>query len=398
MSMISISKRRLIILLVGFGLTLILVGLVPLVMAQEATSTPEPIETSEPVAATPEAAPSSSTIVNADAPKPTGNNSYCAVCHNQPWRTKTLANGNMLNLYVDPEVLEGSVHGINNPQGKLGCVDCHGTDAFPHNQPDPADSRAYTIASIDRCYACHEKQKLELESGLHEEAILAGDNGAAVCTDCHGAHNIQRVASQAGLVAGVCGDCHTTTLTEWQMSAHVEIGSQGCATCHSPHSQRLRIDSESSDSTPDEVCTNCHKQDEDLPNLPDLWVHTQHRGNLATEMNVACVECHMYVADGTETITDATTDTTSVSNPSHPTGHSMLLDTAPCTHCHEQLVSSEAPAVEATPAEAQHESEGTSTASDGDQTNLVQLLQGLILGLGFGITGAAVFITRGNRR
>jgi hypothetical protein len=120
-------------------------------------------------------------------------------------------------------------------------------------------------------------------------------------------------------------------------------------------------------------------------------------------MTVACVDCHMYTPQSSAmltsaALTDATSDTPPVSTSPMSTGHSMQMDTAPCTTCHTQLASAEPNATEEPQHGAQDESDTAVATTNGDQTSFIQLIQGLILGLGFGITGAAVFITRGNRR
>ena len=72
------------------------------------------------------------------------NNSYCAICHSQPGRVMTLADGSVLNLYVPPALIADSAHGTNSSH-PLGCIDCHGEDIFPHSGPSPAGVRAYRI-------------------------------------------------------------------------------------------------------------------------------------------------------------------------------------------------------------------------------------------------------------
>ena len=365
-------RRSLIIWLIGLGLTLIGAGITPLLMAraQDVETTPDPAAVTEDSAVS--------------AIQPTGDNGYCALCHSQPWRTVTLRNGEMLNLYVSADLIDASVHGERSEAGALGCLDCHGQDAFPHSGPTPVDTRTYAIDSVAMCTECHTEQVTELESGLHNEAIMAGNLAAAVCTDCHGAHDVQPVSQFPQLVAGVCGDCHTTTLTEWRASAHVDIGPLGCGSCHSPHSQRIRIEGET-----DELCMNCHKD------MPVLFVHATHVG---TENEVGCVDCHMY--------TEPHVEQTAANGTPMSTGHSMVLDATPCNACHEQLVASgdwerliadrQAEAAVATPevVEQAAEAEAASTV----ETSYVQLFQGLILGLGFGMTAAAVFIARGSRQ
>lgn len=70
--------------------------------------------------------------------------------------------------------------------GMLGCVDCHGADAFPHG-PAPTSLRAYRLNGVSICADCH------LDSLEHYEDVL--DDGIAVsCVDCHGAHDVMPAA------------------------------------------------------------------------------------------------------------------------------------------------------------------------------------------------------------
>jgi deoxycytidylate deaminase len=350
-------------------------------VAQAQDATPVPADTTPP-AETPLA---ESTALPREI---TGDNSYCLVCHNQPWRSVTFGDGAIQNLYVDPDTIAASVHGADSSGGTFGCIDCHGDDAFPHNNPTPADERAYTLYAVSLCASCHEDQVTELESGLHEEAILAGNHEAAVCTDCHSAHDVRPIVEEPDLIAGVCGDCHQTTLVEWQGSAHVDIEPLGCVTCHSQHTQRLRVGN-----TPDELCVNCHKPEDVMP----IFVHEQH---LTDTADVTCLDCHMYRGE------HADGQAIPISTGARTTGHSMLMDATPCNTCHEELVDSgewaalieDRPTVE-TPTEVAlvPQTEVEAVAEAATEVSYVQLLQGLILGLGFGVTFAAVFIARGNR-
>lgn len=293
---------------------------------------------------------------------------------------------------MNPDTVAASVHGVNNPAGALGCIDCHGADAFPHTGPSPESKRISTLDAVQRCVTCHTENALELQHGLHEEAILRGNLNAAVCTDCHGSHDVQPVVEERNLVAGVCGTCHVSTLTEWQNSAHVDIGPLGCATCHSPHSQRIRAGD-----TADGLCLNCHNT------MPDLWAHQQHASN---DYPVGCTDCHMFVPEEQRAanlgLTTAVIDA--------PTGHGMALTSVPCTTCHEELMVSgewsrlsgegegirierDRLAQQLADLQAVHAAE-----PEVQEGTFVPLAQGLLLGLGFGVTFAAVFITRGNQR
>lgn len=406
------TKRSWIIFLVGAGLTLIIAGVSPLLIAyaQEATGEPvevtaEPADAAEQVEAAVEAAGTAETAVEGEAtpepiydirpmPEVTGDNSYCMICHNQPWDTVTLGDGTIQNLYVVPGTIAASVHGANSSEGTFGCIDCHGENAFPHNNPSPSDERAYTLYSVSICASCHIEEVRELDIGLHEEAIRAGNREAAVCTDCHGAHDVQPIVEQPNLIAGVCGDCHENTLAEWQSSAHVDIEPLGCATCHSQHSQRLRAGN-----TPDELCINCHS------NVDDVFVHDQHLNSEST-VSVTCVDCHMYTGEPRgEDLTGAAPVRVSIDADS--TGHSMLMDTTPCNTCHEQLVTSGEwddllaargiVVIEPEMVSAPEAAEIIPAAEQSAESGNIPLIQGLLLGLGFGVTFAAVFIGRGMR-
>jgi hypothetical protein len=125
-------RRRLILFLTGMGLTLIVLGLLPLLaLAQdeggEATEA-APIEAADETTAeaTAEATLGAEAPIydlNVEPITPTGDNSYCAVCHTLPWRAAVLQDGTQLNLFVNPETIANSVHGTGSNEGPLGCVD-----------------------------------------------------------------------------------------------------------------------------------------------------------------------------------------------------------------------------------------------------------------------------------
>jgi predicted CXXCH cytochrome family protein len=383
----SHSKRLLITLLLLFGLTNLIVGVV-IAQDDDADVVTTPEVTAEATAEATEETTQTSltdpsileTEVNV-AIEPTGENGYCTICHDQPLRTFRLLDGSVLNLYVNPAMIQASVHGPTEDSPGLGCLDCHGEDAFPHSDPPPASGRVYTLDSVSLCTGCHVQQGEELQSGLHAMAIADGNLEAAVCTDCHGAHHIQSAESFPELVAGVCGDCHQNTLTEWQISEHAELGPLGCATCHDYHAQTLRVGETTTD-----LCTNCHNE------MEPFYTHDVH---LTEDNPVPCESCHMVRPHDAETVSV-------LEAPS--TGHSMLLDTTPCTTCHAELVEtgqwaqiiSERYDVDvAEPVDVAAIPEETEAQ---EQSNSVLILQGLLVGLGLGVTFTIVFVTRSLRQ
>jgi hypothetical protein len=350
------------------GITLVLAGLLPLALPvaaqEEATAEPPIVVTEQPTTTT-------------TTGQPTGDNGYCVVCHTETWRMATLPDGVSINLYV--------THGDETTPA-LGCLDCHGADAFPHNQAQPSDHREYTLRAVSMCTTCHTQEGTDLSTGLHQQAIDGGNRNAAVCTDCHGEHDVQ---NQPRLVADVCGACHLNTWSEWGSSAHLDIGPLGCATCHAPHSQKMRVES----ADPNEMCLNCHKPDD----VQQQYVHSVHP---VESEAVDCITCHMSTHHD---------QLDSVAAADQSTGHSMFVETLACVTCHENLVSTgqwtelqggvDERLLEQRDDLQQRVQELEAAHATTEQSDpLIPTLQGLLVGVGFGITLAAVFFTRGQRQ
>src|SRR5271169_3639336 len=101
-------------------------------------------------------------------------------------------------------------HDIHSQVG-LTCVSCHGGDA---SSDDPAESMSRKAAwkgKIDRrqipqlCGSCHSDpvymrqfnpsmrtdQLAEYHTSVHGKRLAGGDTKVAVCTDCHGVHDLR---------------------------------------------------------------------------------------------------------------------------------------------------------------------------------------------------------------
>ncbi len=149
-----------------------------------------------------------SATTTGDTVEPTGDNSFCLTCHLNSDETQTLADGTVLHVGVDVEAISGSVH------TELGCVDCHGADAFPHDDPYPASGRAYTVQKALTCTGCHTDHTENLADDVHYTALAGGNLRSASCVECHGAHEVQPPeASQTG-ISQTTSHSHTTTFTQ----------------------------------------------------------------------------------------------------------------------------------------------------------------------------------------
>lgn len=247
------------------------------------------------------------------AKQPTGNNAYCAVCHSQEGRTVELADGLILNLHVTPDMIANSVHGTSNPEGVLGCVDCHGADAFPHDDPLPESGRAFTIQMSQICTDCHVDQAQDNLDGVHAQGLANGNLRAAVCVDCHGAHDVQPIQDHPELAAQTCGTCHTSIFDEFKESIHGEAllvngdtNAPTCTTCHGVHGINTPTTAQFRNRSP-ELCADCHA-DEDLmakydinTNVFDTYLNDFHGTTVAmfeqddpdvASNKAVCYDCH----------------------------------------------------------------------------------------------------------
>lgn len=136
------------------------------------------------------------------------------------------------------------------------CWDCHGK----HNIL-PASNPASTVNRLNiprTCSVCHENMAVVLKYHIHREApyqeyrqSIHGQalfsrglsSFAAVCTDCHGVHNIQGVG-EPHLMArqpATCGRCHEQIFSRYKESIHGETALKGdpnsplCVDCHGEH-------------------------------------------------------------------------------------------------------------------------------------------------------------------
>src|SRR5215212_5586689 len=164
----------------------------------------------------------STLLVAATASAQLGNDD-CASCHPDEvaaWRTSRHAKA----------LASGNTHAAS-------CLSCHGAD--PHKiVPIARKSIPQT------CGRCH-GQKFVMESSgvstspafsyqqsVHGRAIANGSDKAAVCSDCHNAHDIlapndQKSSINKFNIPKTCGKCHTAISAEYTRSIHGKAIARG---------------------------------------------------------------------------------------------------------------------------------------------------------------------------
>lgn len=193
-------------------------------------------------------------------------NESCLACHGQPGMQTTLPSGEVLYLTVDPEVYTASVHG----QRGMLCLHCHpAVTEYPH-APLTANTRRDLSLSLYRttCILCHRDKYHATLDSVHQIALAGGDTRAAICTDCHGTHNIRPADKPRSRSSQMCAFCHSEIFERYKNSVHgaALIGEgnpdvPSCTDCHQVH----RIEGPYTGSfhlfSP-QICAECHADPE----------------------------------------------------------------------------------------------------------------------------------------
>ena len=262
-----------------------------------------------------------------EPPKPTVDE--CLVCHSDATLSHEV-NHKTVSLHVDPQAFKDSIHGSmftcvdchtdvksaahdTPPQhitcatchadqqaaydgsfhakalqggnsNAATCIDCHGS---PHELLPASDpkSRVHHTNIPATCGACHSQKLVMEKTGLsvqtvasyeqsvHGHAVANGSEKAAVCTDCHGTHEIldARDAKSPIFKFNVpltCGKCHDQISREFQQSIHGQAIAKAnwqapvCTDCHGIHSIKAHSDPNSPVSAQNVAqltCARCHE-------------------------------------------------------------------------------------------------------------------------------------------
>lgn len=178
----------------------------------------------------------------------------------------------------------------------VSCADCHGGDPGSDQITKAMDASAgYTAApgrleSVALCGSCHANvqrmgvsglptdQYAKYWSSVHGQRLLgADDTRVAVCTDCHGAHDVKKVSDPTAPVFALniptlCAGCHadarrmepygipTDQFDVYSDSVHgvalledKDVRAPSCASCHGSHDAKPPTSS-----TVVDVCGKCH--------------------------------------------------------------------------------------------------------------------------------------------
>ena len=204
----------------------------------------------------------------------------CAKCHHDGNHVGA-PNALHVDLYAD------SVHGNALRKGDPDaptCQTCHGS----HDIRSARDSASATYRTRipATCGKCHfdtsfaRRHKLasvrKYSNSVHARHVVGKDGlgTAAVCTDCHGVHDIQapgqrRSSVSRSRMSETCGKCHKEVSMQYESSIHGKAVAKGvkkapvCTDCHGEH-LILEPSSPESPVSPTHVVATCSKCHEDV--------------------------------------------------------------------------------------------------------------------------------------
>jgi cytochrome b subunit of formate dehydrogenase len=252
----------------------------------------------------------------------------CLACHSDSALT-TEVNGKQASLFVDEGKLKHSIHGDmfacvdchkdvkslahDTAPRKVRCAECHADaqEAYTHslhastyraggpgaNCQDCHGGAHEVLAAADvkspvnhanipvTCGRCH-GQKFLMESNgesaqpfisyqdsVHGRAVEKGSTQAAVCTDCHGTHEILLANNPKSPiykfnVPATCGKCHSAVSSTFMQSIHGQGIARGnglapvCTDCHGIHSIKSPVNASAAVSEKNvsrDICARCHE-------------------------------------------------------------------------------------------------------------------------------------------
>lgn len=189
---------------------------------------------------------------------------YCLSCHSQPGLSMTFPNGDVNFITINEDALHDSVHGSSNSWQALECADCHDNKSYPHKPVTANSAREFTLEQNQVCSRCHE-DKFELShDDVHATAQAEGVEEAAVCVDCHGAHDTPPPSEPRERISHTCEKCHSNIFKEYATSVHGDaLLSEGnedvptCIECHGVHSINDPTTALARAGSP-QLCADCH--------------------------------------------------------------------------------------------------------------------------------------------
>ena len=200
----------------------------------------------------------------------------CVKCHQERWEEAQLVEGYdpdaRLGVVVQQiESYMNTIHARPNIDDQshtnATCYDCH--DPHYVSTVNSLNTPESKLKIPLECGKCHSEALDTYMTSVHGKEIGTGNARAAVCTDCHSAHDIDTASDVSGRLAitAQCGNCHEEQLESYVETYHGKITQLGygetakCYDCHGSHGIK-RVDQPESkvhNGNRLETCQVCHE-------------------------------------------------------------------------------------------------------------------------------------------
>ncbi len=231
---------------------------------------------------------------------------------------------------IEDEIYRNGDHGIAVTSGvtdAASCKACHGEGHYLLNSRDTKSPvfRGNIVETCAKCHADAEKMapyKLTVRDpyksymdSVHGQALQRGELFTAVCTDCHGSHDLHSPNNPESKIykfniPATCGKCHANDYNTFRISIHAQALAAGvkdaptCTDCHGEHDIKSKTDV-TSQVYPSQIvktCGNCHASEklaskyglpaDIIPTYLDSYHGTAYQYGSITVAN--CASCHGF--------------------------------------------------------------------------------------------------------
>ena len=241
----------------------------------------------------------------------------CKKCHSNP---EIMKKYNSVLPTNQAGLLQMSVHGKLSTSGKenmLQCISCHNAHGIAHVKDKASPVHPSNV--IKTCGSCHSNasfmrtynpslpidQAVKYRTSVHGMLHAKGDNKVAVCTSCHGGHDIRQKNDLKSKVyktnlPSTCAHCHsnseymkeykipTNQFEKYTQSVHGiallkkhDVSAPACNDCHGNHGATPPgIESIS------KVCGTCHALNS------ELFSSSPHKKAFDERKYPECETCH----------------------------------------------------------------------------------------------------------
>lgn len=245
------------------------------------------------------AIPTAAADISAAAPE----RKHCLSCHAIQGSVKKFSDGDSVSAHIDAKIFERSIH------GSLPCSACH-EEFSERRHPDRVfrTKQQYKVRETRRCLACHPDEAINGRP-IHQSLLKKELSGQPrICTNCHGAHSMQRVRNGAVTASEeqFCMRCHrhagrlqfasggaVSVQVDTDIIAQSSHHNLSCSDCHfsfsaSEHPRRQFRSIREYRLSASELCRRCHfdKQAKMTESIHYSLVST---GRIDAP---TCVDCH----------------------------------------------------------------------------------------------------------